>query len=465
MKNRRNYFIFIIIILSVYLNGKNLTIEQKITPSNYELLDVEIENNLMMIPGGLGGTSIFNISDPQNPVEISSISIPGCDYGRVYNWEINGSFAFAAGRDCGIAIVNLTNPEYPEFISLIDPEGIEGETRTYEDIESIGNILIAAIHSGGLRFFNIENPEHPLLISSIITDNAWSIAIKDDHVFVADGESGLSVIDFADALNPILINVIETSGGAKDVRIKDNTLYLAVGEGGVDAFDISNLDIPVFKSNYNTTGFASRVALVNDRIAVSDWDDLEVLEWFNDELVLSGFKNTGGRTMAVGAVGDVIFSAEWRYLYVFSYGNILDSDIDLSIREINFPFTPIGESNILSFDLSNNGSNDLEFEFVFISGTEFIANEDLTTLPPDSTITLDIEYFPSSSNASSEYVFRTNDPDEYETNVVVIGNNNGINIGEPAPNFELPIIYNGGGNFQLTDYLGSVVVIAYFAPW
>ncbi len=71
--------------------------------------------------------------------------------------------------------------------------------------------------------------------------------------------------------------------------------------------DISNPEDPVFISNYNTTGYASRVSANDSLVAVSDWDDVEILGFETGELLLKGFKNTRGRTMAVAMKENYIF--------------------------------------------------------------------------------------------------------------------------------------------------------------
>ena len=112
--------IIIIIINLQSLYGENLILHNRINPSNHELLDVEIEGNLMMVPGGLGGVGIFNLNNLQSPQQLSSLSVTGCDYGRTYNWEIGGNYAYGAGRDCGIAVVDISNPVNPFLITLIN---------------------------------------------------------------------------------------------------------------------------------------------------------------------------------------------------------------------------------------------------------------------------------------------------------------------------------------------------------
>ena len=66
--------------------------------------------------------------------------------------------------------------------------------------------------------------------------------------------------------------------------------------------------------------------------------------------------------------------------------------------------------------------------------------------------------------STSGYMIFTNDPDEPQITVELNGNIDGINIGEAAPDFELDVIANGSGSFQLSDHLGQIVVLAFFAP-
>ena len=58
----------------------------------------------------------------------------------------------------------------------------------------------------------------------------------------------------------------------------------------------------------------------------------------------------------------------------------------------------------------------------------------------------------------------SNDPDESEIEVLVVGNYEGGIVGLDAPDFTLPIAANGSGDFTLSDLLGQIVVIAFFAP-
>ena len=73
-------------------------------------------------------------------------------------------------------------------------------------------------------------------------------------------------------------------------------------------------------------------------------------------------------------------------------------------------------------------------------------------------------YTANSINASGSYRIFSNDSDESEITCETNGNINGANIGDQAPDFELEIVANGTGTFKLSDYLGQIVVLAFFSP-
>ena len=114
--------------------------------------------------------------------------------------------------------------------------------------------------------------------------------------------------------------------------------------------EANNINHPIFLDAYNTPGLANKIALFDsNKIAVSDWLDVKILEWTGETLELVGYKNTGKRTMAIGTRDSVIFSAEWQHLQTFSFGEISDTDMDISSWDISFPELGIGESD--TFDL------------------------------------------------------------------------------------------------------------------
>jgi len=76
-------------------------------------------------------------------------------------------------------------------------------------------------------------------------------------------------------------------------------------------------------------------------------------------------------------------------------------------------------------------------------------------------------YTKSGQNATGIYNIPSNDPDESQLSCDILGNYDGVNVGMTAPDFTMPIIANGTGNFNLNYHwsnAGEIVVISFFSP-
>jgi len=461
-----NYYknLILISIFVPFLSGKNLIIHNTYDPTARELLDAEIIGNTLILPGNLQGIEFYNISNPQNPVRLDNLQIQGGGGGggntRCYYARGTGNVVYITTHR-GVAIVNISNPSNPNFTGYIS--GTQGNQYVLEDMDISENILAVSAHTDGVFFYDISNPANPTLISTIPAVNAWTVRFYENLVYIGDGDY-IRIVDITNIQNPIEIFGWVTGSAVKDLSIDNGVLYAALGSDGVTIYDLSNPELPNFLANHNTTGLANRIQMFNGKCAVSDWDDVEILEWNGSELNLVGFKANGRRTMAINASGNYIYSAEWRYLQVFEYGQIQDADIDINTWELNYPYVENGNSYTLSVDVTNNGNSTLIVEDQYISNPDFQIDNYLQNLNPGESQTVDITYFADAGNSSSGYLIFTNDPDEPQITLELNGNIDGINIGEPAPDFELEIMANGSGSFRLSDHLGQVIVLAFFAP-
>jgi hypothetical protein len=428
-------------------------------------LDAEIIGNTLILPGNLQGIEFYDISNPQNPVHLDNLQIQGGGGGgggntRCFYARGTGNVVYITTHR-GVAIVNISNPSNPNFIGYIS--GTQGNQYVLEDMDIFGNILAVSAHADGVLFFDISNPTNPTSITTIPAVNAWTVRFYENLVYIGDGDL-IKIVDVTDIQNPVEVFGWSTGSAVKDLAIDSGVLYAALGSEGVSIYDLSNPELPIYLTNHNTTGLANRIQMFNGKCAVSDWDDVEILEWNGSELNLVGFKANGRRTMAINTSGNYIYSAEWRYLQVFEYGQIQDADIDISTWELNYPYVENEDSYTLSVEVTNNGNSTLIIEDQYISNPDFQIDNYLQNLNPGESQSVNITYFADAGNSSSGYLIFTNDPDEPQIAVELNGNIDGINIGEPAPDFELEIMANGNGSFRLSDHLGKVIVLAFFAP-
>jgi len=59
------------------------------------------------------------------------------------------------------------------------------------------------------------------------------VYVKDNYAYMADGPSGLQIIDISDPANPAIIGACDTPDYAYSVYVKDNYAYMADSYSGL----------------------------------------------------------------------------------------------------------------------------------------------------------------------------------------------------------------------------------------
>ncbi|MEE9167082.1 MAG: hypothetical protein V3U24_06450 [Candidatus Neomarinimicrobiota bacterium] len=462
----RRYLVLLFLPMAIIpfrVLGWNLTYLNSFSPLNYELLDVEISGNYAYIPGGLDGLGILDISDPSSPQIVGLYYASGCEFGRMYAWHVSENFAYGSGRYCGIEVLDVTNPSNPAHVA---DYGLRG--RSYEHSDGSGAYLFAAAHTDGVEIIDVTTPDSPQFVALVPTENAWAVEVSEagNLVYVADGAGGLKIIDVSYPEVAHLLGSVATSGTAKDVAAAGHFVFVAVGAGGVDMIDVSNSGNPVLVANYNTTGYASRVAVNDSLVAVSDWDDVEILRWDDSpSMSIAGYKNTGGRVMAVDMIGDIVYSAEWITFRSFRFEPVEGPDLDVSTRHVDIPYTELGECRDATITLANNGMETLIIDEITVSHTDYEITLSAEDILPGATVEGIIKYCATTESGHTSLRIRSNDSDEPVVLVVLEGNSPwGLEVGQEAPDFTLPSV-NGFGDISLNELQDQVVVIAFFASW
>ena len=474
--------LYVIMFLLSLVHSKNLILHDYDNPQASHILDATIQNDLLIVSGWIGGIEFYDISNPEilNHLDNLQLSSGGGGGGTKANCIVtSGNYAYVTTNQ-GLGIINISNPSNPQYLGIVS--GTSGYI--LENLDIYENFLAISAHEDGVLFYNISDPDNPEYIATINTENAWSVKMLPypDHpnyefvLYIADGDSIYTVAYMYDnnhIFNPI--DNIYLGSAIKDIAYADGLVYFAKGTDGVDIYltegtltvdDVTlncTVHVPCYLDNYDTSVLANRIETFQNKLAVSDWDDIEVLEWDGENLNLVGYKNTTRRTMAVATKGNYIYSAEWASVQVFEYGEVSGSDIDLSTYELNFPYVENSESLTMQLDVMNNGNEVLNIIDAYTTNSEF-EYSGLNNLLPGEMQTINITYTANSNNASGSYRIFSNDNDESEILCETNGNINGANIGDDAPDFTLNVIANGEGNFTLSDYIGHVVVLAFFAP-
>ena len=457
--------VVIVILFWNHILGLNLTIHDYDNPSASHILDADIIDDILIVSGMIGGIEFYDISNPEILNHLTSFNLSsggggGGGGGAKPNCiKAVENYAYVTTKN-GVAILNISNPSNPQSLGYISGTS----NMILENLDIVNNILAVAAHEDGVLLYDISNPTNPQFLETIETENAWMVYMENSTLFIGD-ESQLVMYSINELNNQTTyILTLDMPNSIKDI-VGDNYgyLYVALGTDGVMALNLGTNFSPSIIDTYNTTALANRLEMLEGKVAVSDWDDVEVLEINNGLLEKVGYKNTTRRTMAIATKENYIYSAEWASIQIFEFGEIEEADIDLSAYELNYPFVESGESYTLSLDVTNNGGSTFILNEAYVTNSEF-SPSGLGNLEPGETQTIDVTYTANAANASGSYRIYSNDTDQNEIYCETNGNINGANIGQEAPDFELSIIANGSGTFKLSDYIGQVVVLAFFAP-
>ena len=455
----KNYLTLLLIATPFALN---MSLHDTDNPSASHILDADTDGEILIVTGYIGGIEVYDISTGQSLNHLSHFNLSGGGGGggggtkAICSKSVDRKMYSTSSN--GVYITNLQNPSSPNVVGQIQG------TSSYnlENLDILGDILAFTAHTDGVFFYDISDYDSPSFLSAVDTENAWAVALADGVAYIADGVR-LLTIDISDPVSPSISSTVTLPNSSKDIMIDGSVLYVALGSSGVSAYDISSA-IPAHIDTYNTSALANRIDVFNGKVAVSDWDDVEVLALNQDSLELVGYKNNGKRTMAIATHDNFIYSAEWNTVQVFEYGQVPGPDIDISTWELNYDYTDPGSDASLYLDIFNNGASYLDISSIYTTNSAFDVYGAVDGLEPGGVATLEVVYSATSANASGSLRIFSNDQDESQVVCETNGNIDGANVGSDAPDFTLGYLANGVGDFTLSENLGKVVVLAFFSP-
>ena len=193
--------------------------------------------------------------------------------------------------------------------------------------------------SYGQKLFSCFYPTNPILKGNYNTSgNAYGVQVVGNYAYVADGSSGVQIINITNPSAPTLVGNYNTPGNTNVVQVVGNYAYVAnggYGSGsglGLQIVDISNPTSPIFISSYNTPGnaYAEGVSVVGNYVYLAEWGGgLRIIDVSNPaNPILKGYNSSGDYARNVTLVGN--------YAYLVNY-------YGLEIIDINDPSNPVNK--------------------------------------------------------------------------------------------------------------------------
>jgi hypothetical protein len=211
-----------------------------------------------------------------------------------------------------------------------------------------GKHAYVADGASGLQIIDISNLSSPTLTGTYNTPgNALGVSVAGKYAYISDGASGLQVIDISNPTSPSLSGTYDTTGDARGIYVSGKYAYVADGTSGLHIIDVSDPTSPSLSGTYDTADIAQGVYVLGKYAYVADnATGLVIINISNPSSPsLVGTYNTSGAAYSVYVSG--------KYAYV------ADGTSGLQIINVSNPASP---SLVGTYDTSGTASG------VYVSG-------------------------------------------------------------------------------------------------
>jgi hypothetical protein len=240
--------------------------------------DIEVVEGLAYLANWKSGLRIFDVSNPDTPVELSIFATPVA----AWDVEVVDGLAFVAVADTdrgttdfqsSMRVVDVANPAAPVEIGAIETSGYAthlevvgdlaylsspdlrvidvseltaptelGDVLIGGDVEVIGDRAYAA-YAPGVGVADISDPEAPVRLGAHPTE-ALDVEVSGGLVYAAAGIEGLRIIDLGPEYRPTIQVEIDVKPGSDRNAVNPKSAGLVpVAVLGAEIFDVADIDV------------------------------------------------------------------------------------------------------------------------------------------------------------------------------------------------------------------------------
>jgi hypothetical protein len=402
---------------------------------------------------------------------------------------------FATGQStekAGSWIVALRPGAKVDIIGSVDVAA------SVESLVATDTHVFAVLGEAGIRVFGRNDGALAEMASLSGFDQALGAAMWGDKLVVANGQSGLAVVDVSNPTAPVITDNINIKNQtARRLAIVDDIAYVAA-VNQVSLLDLSASNPAAERTSWFTYGQALDIAVTDTGLAyIANLEDVAVVDVSDrSEPVLIGSEmvptadGTNARVVGIDTWNSVAYVAEWSQLWALSVApDRAAPDIRLAKPSLDFGLVTDDPDSTSDWKgkgliVENLGNKALEIAGLSTDDARFVASVStvddqdgsydeetgLLTLKPQGRAVLQVVFTPSDNEpAKASLMLPTNDPDEGNVAVPLSANSqDGVQVGGPFdPNGELVFDDAKTGNAVTIKgtYPGQVVLLAYFATW
>lgn len=181
---------------------------------------------------------LIDISDPANPGLLGAVTYGG----GIIAVAVDGDLAAVAGSFNGLRMIDISNPALPVEIG-----SLTGGLANVRGVAIAGDHVFAtcAAVGYGLHAVDITDPTTPTLVGSFASNSCWDVKVFGDYAFVASFNSGVLICDISAPDSPVEIAQFTGNGTAFDVAVAGDHLFVANGFWGLSVLQCYQRDVDV----------------------------------------------------------------------------------------------------------------------------------------------------------------------------------------------------------------------------
>lgn len=293
------------------------------TSSTRSVSESAIVGNYAFVVDEFRGLFVVDISDPENPVYIARYFIGDGFFGGFPDIAIQENYAYLTVWGEGdLHIVDISNPSDPVGISTLDLPGYGTGIFLSEHYAHIAN------HDSSLYVIDILDPYNPQLIGEYSTSSPLTdVYISEDYAYISGNWCGLEVLDVSDPTAPTKIGEYGDFY-AREISVDGDLAYMA-GGFMLNILDISIPQSPSLISSLSSDYGASSVFVANNLVYLgcglpnSRYGGLLIINAFmpSNPIIIENYVGVNGATKGIVLRDDYIYTSAENSFQIYQYTN------------------------------------------------------------------------------------------------------------------------------------------------
>jgi len=240
------------------LGGKNNDLK---TISSRRGDSFAVKNNLLFVAQAHLGIEVFDIAAPGNPQSIAVWPLLASKRLAMYD-----HYLLSSNGGSGLDLIDFADMQHPVVTNLLSDVHVL-------DVTAEGEFIYIASMNEGLLVYKLTDSNKLIRLSHLQApfpmnqfDHAVTVQVYDGVAYLANGRSGLLIVDVSEPTKPVILASVAVPGFCKTLHVIGNTAYVISHPDGISLINIKNPGKPVLISRISIPGLSRGLQVDDDLI-------------------------------------------------------------------------------------------------------------------------------------------------------------------------------------------------------